>query len=705
MVADIIFAMLKHQAAGLGAALRAAAQGLLVAEVGQLAIGLAGFVVAKVEFELVVFGFLVQLQDDFGRERPARFGAKAVQRADFFVAHELLDFGQLKGAPRRRFAKGKAAALFAAAGAGAGVAAVVFFDDAATVRAGRLQGGVVSRDGVAVVFLGFFDHALGHGGDLGHKGFAPHLALLHQGELVFPLAGEFGFGQLFHPQAAQERHELKGFGRRDQLAPLAQHVFLVEQALDDGRARGRGAQAFFAHGFAEFFVFDSFARAFHGAKQRGLGVARRRAGFEAFGLGAVGAHFFAGLHGHQVLAFVAVFGVVHLGGGLFAVNGQPAGLDQHAAGGFELVALGTQCHGADAGGHLVFRSRVEHGNKAAHHKVVELLLGVGQAAGRLQRGDDGKVIAHLAVVKDFAAGLDVVLADGGARKRGQMAHAALGDHGHGLVHRGQVVLGQVARIGTRVGQGFVPLVQALRQRQRGFGRKAKAAIGLALQSGQVKQAGAAFVARLGLLVHGGGLAAYGVGNGLGLCLRPQAVFFFLGVVGVFFVRGVKPFGGVSARLRGKFGVDLKVIAADEFADLLLALDHHRQRGRLHPAHGGEEKAAVARVKSRHGARAVDAHQPVGLGAAARRVGQGLHLGIGAQMGKAVADGLRRHGLQPQAADWLAQRLGATGVLLNETENQFALAPGVAGVDQGAHVFALGQFDHRVQARFGFVHGL
>ena len=179
VVADIVFAMLKHQAAGLGAALRAAAQGLLVAEVGQLTIGLAGFVVAKVEFELVVFGFFVQLQDDFGRERPARFGAKAVQRADLLVAHELLDLDQLEGAPRRSFAKGKAAALFAAAGAGAGVAAVVFLDDATAVRADRLQGGVVAGDGVAVVLFGFFDHALGHGGDLGHKGFAPHLALLH----------------------------------------------------------------------------------------------------------------------------------------------------------------------------------------------------------------------------------------------------------------------------------------------------------------------------------------------------------------------------------------------------------------------------------------------------------------------------------------------------------------------------------------------
>jgi hypothetical protein len=33
-------------------------------------------------------------------------------------------------------------------------------------------------------------------------------------------------------------------------------------------------------------------------------------------------------------------------------------------------------------------------------QVVQLLFGFRQARGRLQRGDDGKVIAHLAVVED-----------------------------------------------------------------------------------------------------------------------------------------------------------------------------------------------------------------------------------------------------------------------------------------------------------------
>ena len=112
------------------------------------------------------------------------------------------------------------------------------------------------------------------------------------------------------------------------------------------------------------------------------------------------------------------------------------------------------------------------------------------------------------------------------------------------------------------------------------------------------------------------------------------------------MRRVEPFGGIAARLRTEFSMDLEIVAADEFADLLLALDHHRQRGRLHPPDCGQKETTVARVESCHGARAVDPDQPIGLGTATRRIGQRLHLRIGAQVIEAVADGLRRHGLQP-----------------------------------------------------------
>jgi hypothetical protein len=241
--------------------------------------------------------------------------------------------------------------------------------------------------------------------------------------------------------------------------------FSVSRPFDDGRARGRGAQAFFLHRFAQLVVVDLLARALHGAQQRGFGVACRGLGLEALGLGLFRAHHLAGLDGHEVLALVAVLGTFHFVGRFLAVNGQPAGLDQHLALGLEVVLL----HLGDARGHLVFGAREEHRHEAAHHQVVELLLRLGQAVRRLRGGDDGEVVADLAVVEDAFAGAHVVAFQRLARKGCQVGHARVGQHFKGLACHAQVVLGQGARIGTRVGQGLVALVQALRQGERGLG--------------------------------------------------------------------------------------------------------------------------------------------------------------------------------------------------------------------------------------------
>ncbi len=204
---------------------------------------------------------------------------------------------------------------------------------------------------------------------------------------------------------------------------------------------------------------------------------------------------------------------------------------------------------------------------------------------------------------------------------------------------------------------------------------------------------------------GGLLATHGVGDGLGLALGPDAVGPFLGVFRVLFPLRVEPLGRVGASLGTKAGMDFPVVAADELADLLFAFHHHRQRRGLHPAHGGQEEATVARVERRHGARAVDADQPIGLRAAARGVGQRLHLLVGAQRAKTVANGLRRHALQPQARDRFAQWFGATGVLLDQAEDQLAFSARVTGVDQLVHVLAFGQSYHGVEPGLGLVHGL
>ena len=64
--------------------------------------------------------------------------------------------------------------------------------------------------------------------------------------------------------------------------------------------------------------------------------------------------------------------------------------------------------------------------------------------------------------------------------------------------------------------------------------------------------------------------------------------------------------------------------------------------------------------------------------------------VAAQIGKAIPNRGGRHGLQPQARD----RMLAFGILLDQPKNQLALPARVAGIDDGAHILALGEFDNR-----------
>ena len=333
---------------------------------------------------------------------------------------------------------------------------------------------------------------------------------------------------------------------------------------------------------------------------------------QGFEQGLLSQRFFACDHGHQALVFSAVFALVftvfvrHFARGFFAINGQPAGLGQHFAFGFKTVLARAAADSADARGDGVLRGRKKHRQKAARDQIVDFLFGFRQTAGRLVGGDDGKVVANFGIVKHAFAGADIALVQRRLRMRGNVAHRAVGQHLRGGFDGAQIVFGQVARIGTGVGQRLVALVQGLCQAERGFGAKAKFAIGLALQAGQVKQQGRCLGGGLGFFGHAGGLPAHGGGDGLGLCPIPQAVGFFVAVFGVFFPSRVKPFARIAARLGGKVGVDFKIVARNVFADLLLALDHHGQGGRLHAPDGGEEKAPIAAVKRRHGAGAIDA---------------------------------------------------------------------------------------------------
>ena len=102
----------------------------------------------------------------------------------------------------------------------------------------------------------------------------------------------------------------------------------------------------------------------------------------------------------------------------------------------------------------------------------------------------------------------------------------------------------------------------------------------------------------------------------------------------------------------------------------------------------------------HGARAVDAHEPVGLGTADGGIGERTDIRISAQIREAIADGGGRHGLQPETGDGL---LGL-GVLDDVAEDQFALAPGVARIDERIDVFALDELGQDFEPALGLLDG-
>src|SRR5690606_36828138 len=144
------------------------------------------------------------------------------------------------------------------------------------------------------------------------------------------------------------------------------------------------------------------------------------------------------------------------------------------------------------------------------------------------------------------------------------------------------------------------------------------AVGLALQRGQVVEqrrhlrGGLALFADVAVLAHA--LPADLVGLGL----FPDARR--LGVLIVALLEFlVEPAALVGAGDGAEFGLDFPVVARDEGADLFLALDQNRQRRRLHAADRRLVEAAFLGVEGGHGARAVDADQPVGFRARTRGV--------------------------------------------------------------------------------------
>ena len=378
------------------------------------------------------------------------------------------------------------------------------------------------------------------------------------------------------------------------------------------------------------------------------------------------------------------------------VNRKPTRLDQHLALRLERLALDPR----DARGDEKFRRWIKDGEEPFHDEVVHFqFLFLERGWCRLEGGDDRKVIGDLRVVEHlFVAAVHPVVLENVV---GNAAVVRLAKRADGFLNRSDVVLRKTARVGSRIGQHLVTLVQRLRYAERVARREPKPSIGLALQRGQVKEHRGRLFRRLALLGNRTHLAvALGV-DPICLALFPDALCPFVGVVRVFFESLVEPPPRVLPGLGLKRDVYLPVIFRNEGTDFLLAIDHHGERRGLHPADRCQIKAAALGVERRHRSRAVDAHEPVSLAPAASSICQRHHRFVGSQIGKALANGVRRHRLQPKPRDGLLRHFFLKlllRVLDDVAENQFSLPAGVTGIDDSVDVLCAEQAHQHLQPR-------
>ena len=425
------------------------------------------------------------------------------------------------------------------------------------------------------------------------------------------MAGKLGGAQLIHSQTGEREQEGIGLGRRLQLAAIAVDVFFLDQTFDGGCASGGCSQATRRHGIAQFFIIDQFARPFHGGEQGGFGEARWWPGGQRLDLDIIAPDPLVLLHRHELRAtafFVFLAFFVEVGPGFFAIDGQPAGCDQYLA----LAPEGFAFDTGDARGDVVFGCRIEDRQKPLDDEVVEFLFWFGKMFGRLRRRHDGEVVADFGVIENALVRVNPAIPENFARERrvGRLAQCL-----QCFPDVGDVVLGQTARIGTWVSQYLVLFVQGLREPQRGLGGKAEAAIGLALQGGQVEQLRRELGRRLAFFFDSTMLAQAFLADGLGAGFVPEAFCTGMFVLALLEFL-VEPAAPVSTGHSTEFGLDFPVVTRLEAANLVLAFDENGQGRRLHTAHRCLVKAAFLGIKGCHGACAIDADEPVRFGAAA-----------------------------------------------------------------------------------------
>ena len=319
-------------------------------------------------------------------------------------------------------------------------------------------------------------------------------------EPVFPLAGQARRGQRTRGQQLDHVETLFG---DDQRPRVTLDVADLQEPLDDRGASRRRADPGLLHRLAQLLVVDELAGRLHRAQQRSVGVTTWRLGLLRLERDPVDLRLFAPLERRQLLlgSFVIILGAGRsdVGAGALAVDAAPSGHEQHLAARAEDV-LGNG--GLDAG-ILEHRLGVEHRQETPDDEVVDAAVVLVHLLDRVtfgERRDDRVVVGHLLVVDHPPERQHVQPGHvGGGARVLALAADQLGDRLDLADHVG----GDVPRVGARVGEGLVLLVEPLGGAKRATRREPEAGRCLALQRGQVVEQRRAVLA-LGLVELGDG---------------------------------------------------------------------------------------------------------------------------------------------------------------------------------------------------------
>ena len=330
------------------------------------------------------------------------------------------------------------------------------------------------------------------------------------------------------------------------------------------------------------------------------------------------------------------------------------------AGGKNGLALGGKLFPgtSECGGDSLIDMRPGHGTQhliADQRHQLSFTLGqpVKALLHKFSGGEDSVVVGHLFAVQDAVILRGSVLAFGERHQPPQAGHKAFGHRQH--------IIGQILAVRSRIGQQLL-FVQCLCVIKGLFGGKAKDPVGLPLQGGQVIELGR--LLRLFLPRHGNtnGLRS-GTGRLDGVCFA-----------------SIRKAAAYCVRV-AYTDMDDVIFLFLEIRDLGVAL-HQQIQGRcLDAAHG---QGLVVQHGEKPGG--VDAHQPIGFRPAQGRLIQRVIVRSRFQVCKAVPDGAVLHTGNPEALE----RLLTACHLIDETENEFTLAPGVSGANQAGHVGVLHQ---------------